>query len=100
MNFSSNKKPLIDTTVRSKGLLGGRLSTGFEGSGEKIKKTKEEISKFKSESQNVLNDLGIHQLGKSISKNIKKKFTPKDEYEGIKIEKLIAQYGSGNRATV
>lgn len=100
VNFSSNKKPLIDTTVRSKGLLGGRLSTGFEGTGEKIKKTKEEISKFKSESQNVLNDLGIHQLGKSISKNIKKKFTPKDEYEGIKIEKRIAQYGSGNRATV
>jgi hypothetical protein len=26
IDFSSNKKPLIDTTVRSKGLLGGKLS--------------------------------------------------------------------------
>ncbi|MEY2792407.1 MAG: hypothetical protein RJA76_399 [Bacteroidota bacterium] len=100
IDFSSNKKPLIDTTVRSKGLLGGRLNTGLEGTGEKIKKTKEEFSKFKSEGQDILNELGIHQLGKSISKNIKKKLTPKDEYEGIKTEKRITQYGSGNRATV
>ena len=100
MNFSSNKKPLIDTTVHSKGLLGGRLGTGLEGTGEKIKKSKEDFNKLKSESQDVLNELGIHQLGKSISKSIKKKFTPKDEYEGIKTEKRIAQYGTGNRATV
>ncbi len=100
IDFSSNKKPLIDTTVHRKGLLGGRLSTGLEGTGEKIKKTKEDLSKFKTEGQDLLNELGIHQLGKSISKNIKKKLAPKDEYEGIKTEKRIAQYGSGNRATV
>ncbi len=100
MDFSSNKKPLIDTTVRQKGLLGGRLSTGFEGTGDKIKKAKEDYNKIKSDGQDVLNELGIHRLGKSISKNIKKKFIPKDEYEGVKTEKRIAQYGNGNRATV
>ncbi len=99
IDFSSNKKPLIDTTVRSKGLLGGKLSTGLEGNLDQLKKSKEELKKFKTESQGVLNDLGIHQIGKSISKGIKKKLTPKDEFEGVKIEKRIFTYGSGNRAT-
>ena len=100
MDFTSNKKPLIDTTVHTKGLFGGRLSTGLEGTGEKIKKTKEDLNKIKSDGQDILNELGIHQIGKSISKNIKKKLAPKDEYQGVKTEKRIAQYGSGNRTTV
>jgi len=100
IDFSSNKKPLIDTTVHSKGLLGGRLSTGLEGTGEKVKKAKEDFNKIKNDSQDILNDLGIHRVGKSISRNIKKKFQPKDEYEGIKTINRISTYGSGNRATV
>jgi len=100
IDFSSNKKPLIDTTVHSKGLLGGRLSTGLEGTGEKVKKAKDDFNKIKNDSQDILNDLGIHRVGKSISRNIKKKFQPKDEYEGIKTINRISTYGSGNRATV
>lgn len=100
IDFSSNKKPLIDTSVHAKGLFGGKLSTGLEGSVDKLKKSKEEFSKLKSDSQGVLEELGIHQLGKSISKNIKKRLTPKDEYEDVKIERRLLTYGTGNRATV
>ena len=35
--ITSSKKPVIDTTVKSKGILGGRLSTGLENSVDKIK---------------------------------------------------------------
>ena len=39
-------------------------------------------------------------MGKKIVKTAKKKFQPKDEYEGIKTERKLGNYGSGVRMTV
>lgn len=96
----SNKKPVIDTTVKSKGIFGGRLSTGLENNLDKIK---QESADWKKESTAFINELGIKDIGikaSLASRNIKKKLAPKDEYANIKTERRLGQYGSGNRSTV
>ena len=96
----SNKKPLIDTTVKSKGILGGRLSTGLENSLEKVK---QESADWKKESTAFIDELGIKDIGvkaRIASRKIKKKFVAKDEYVNIKTERRLGQYGSGNRRTL
>ncbi|MFM6947512.1 MAG: toxin-antitoxin system YwqK family antitoxin [Aquirufa sp.] len=98
----SDKKPLIDTTVKAKGLFGGHLDTGLEKQVDEVKKLKSESAEWKKESKAFLNELGINNLGSKsakLAKQIKKKIAPKDEYEGVKTERRLGQYGSGNRAT-
>ena len=96
----SNKKPVIDTTVKSKGILGGRLSTGLENSLDKVK---QESADWKKESSAFIEELGIKDIGVKasiVSRKIKKKFVVKDEYVKVKTERRLGQYGSGNRSTV
>lgn len=98
--ITSNKKPVIDTTVKSKGILGGRLSTGLEGSVDKIK---QESADWKKESRAFIEELGIKDIGVKASiasRKIKKKLVAKDEYANIKTDRRLGQYGSGNRSTV
>jgi len=89
----SKTKPLIDTTVREKGLFSGRLSTGLEGKAAEAKK-------FKEDSKAFIESLGVKDLGKKIVKTAKKKLQPRDEYAGIKTERKLGNYGSGIRMTV
>jgi antitoxin component YwqK of YwqJK toxin-antitoxin module len=96
----SNKKPLIDTTVKSKGILGGRLTTDLENSLDQFKK---ESADWKKESSAFIEELGIKDIGVKASiasRKIKKKFVVKDEYVNIKTDRRLGQYGSGNRSTV
>ena len=98
--ITSNKKPVIDTTVKSKGILGGRLSTGLESSVDKIK---QESAEWKKESRAFIEELGIKDIGVKASiasRKIKKKLVAKDEYANIKTDRRLGQYGSGNRSTV
>ena len=90
------KKPLIDTTTRSKGLLGGRLGTGLE-------EIQEESAKWKKESKAFIDELGVKNIGVKSSmalRKVKKKDVYKDEYEGVKTERRMGSYGSGTRNTV
>lgn len=89
----STAKPLIDTSVHEKGLLNGRLSTGLEGKAAEAKK-------FKEDSKAFIESLGVKDLGKKLVKTAKKKLQPKDEYEHIKTERKLGNYGSGVRMTV
>lgn len=89
----TKNKPLIDTSVRQKGLFNGRLSTGLENKAEEAKK-------FKEDSKAFIESLGVKDLGKKIVKTAKKKLQPRDEYQGIKTEKKLGNYGSGIRMTV
>ena len=96
----SSKKPVIDTTVKSKGILGGRLSTGIENSVDKIK---QESADWKKESRAFIEEMGIKDIGVKASiasRKIKKKLVAKDEYANIKTDRRLGQYGSGNRSTV
>ena len=98
--ITSSKKPVIDTTVKSKGILGGRLSTGLENSVDKIK---QESAEWKKESRAFIEELGIKDIGVKASiasRKIKKKLVAKDEYANIKTDRRLGQYGSGNRSTV
>lgn len=98
--ITSNKKPKIDTTVKSKGILGGRLSTGLENDVDKIK---QESADWKKESRAFIEELGIKDIGVKASiasRKIKKKLVAKDEYVNIKTDRRLGQYGSGNRSTV
>ena len=98
--ITSNKKPVIDTTVKSKGILGGRLSTGLENDVDKIK---QESADWKKESRAFIEELGIKDIGVKASiasRKIKKKLVAKDEYANIKTDRRLGQYGSGNRSTV
>lgn len=93
--FAQNK-PLIDTTTRAKGFLGGRLGTGLEG-------IQEESAKWKKESKAFIDELGVKNIGIKSSmalRNVKKKDVYKDEYEGVKTERRMGSYGSGTRSTV
>lgn len=97
----SNKKPLIDTTVKSKGFLGGRLETGLEKNIDQVKNIKKESAEWKKESKAFIDELGLNNLGAKsakIAKNLKKKIIQKDEYEGVKTERRLGQYGNGTRA--
>ncbi len=98
--ITSNKKPVIDTTVKSKGFLGGRLSTGLESSLDKVK---QESADWKKESRAFIEEMGIKDIGVKASiasRKIKKKIVVKDEYANIKTDRRLGQYGSGNRSTV
>ena len=98
--ITSNKKPVIDTTIKSKGILGGRLSTGLENN---VDKTKQESADWKKESRAFIEELGIKDIGikaSIASRKIKKKLVAKDEYANIKTDRRLGQYGSGNRSTV
>ena len=98
----TDKKPLIDTSVKSKGWFGGRLETGVEKQIDDVKKLKNESADWKKESKAFLDEMGLNNLGSKsakLAKKIKKKIVLKDEYEGIKTERRLGQYGSGNRAT-
>ena len=98
--ITSNKKPVIDTTVKSKGILGGRLSTGLEN---KVDKIKQESADWKKESRAFIEELGIKDIGVKASiasRKIKKKLVAKDEYVNIKTDRRLGQYGSGNRSSV
>ncbi len=96
----SNKKPVIDTTVKSKGILGGRLSTGLENS---LDQFKQESADWKKESRAFIEEMGIKDIGvkaRIATRKIKKKLVAKDEYVNIKTDRRLGQYGSGNRSTV
>jgi hypothetical protein len=91
----SSKKPLTDSTIQ-KGFLGGRLSTGLEEQLEGVKK-------FKSEGKAVIEDLGVKNIGikaSMLARRAAKKAPPKDEYENIKTERRLGNYGSGIRSTL
>jgi hypothetical protein len=97
----SEKKPMVDTTVKSKGFFGGRLETGLEKNVEKAKNLKNESAEWKKESKAFLEEMGLNKLGAKsakLIKNIKKKIIVKDEYEGVKTERRSGQYGNGTRA--
>ena len=94
-SIRSSKKPLIDTT-NQKGIFGGRLSTGLEGS-------LDEVEKIKNEGKSLVEDLGIKNLGikaSMLARRTTKKTLPKDEYEKIKTERRLGNYGSGTRNTI
>lgn len=97
--FTTDKKPLIDKSAKKGGLLGGRVSTSGGPDIDKIKDKYEEkqdkSDDFKAE---TLPDLGLKV--KKIKEDLKEKLRNKNEYEGIKIEKRIAQYGNGNKLTM
>ena len=101
--LKASKKPLIDTTTKSKGFLGGRLSTGLEKSSEQIQQIKEESADWKKDSKAFVESLGIKDLGVKSSiaaRKIKKNLTPKDTYQDVKIDRRLGNYGSGNRSTI
>ncbi len=98
-----SKKPLIDSTTKSRGFLGGRLSTGLEKGSEQFQQIKEESADWKKESKAFIESLGIKDLGVKSSiaaRKIKKKLAPKDTYQGVKIDRRVGNYGSGARSTI
>lgn len=86
----SNNKPLTDTSKKSSGFFGGRLSTGLEDGLESAKK-------IKNESQAIWEDVSLK--ASMTARRLKKKVIPKDEYEGTKTERRVGMYGNGGRAT-
>ncbi|MDF5690956.1 toxin-antitoxin system YwqK family antitoxin [Aquirufa aurantiipilula] len=91
--LQANKKPAIDTSQKSKGRA--------QSISELVGKTKDESANWKKESKAILSELGIENIGsKSKNNSKKKKVEIKDEYLGVKTERRIGSYGSGNRATV
>lgn len=96
--FTTDKKPLLDQSGKKKGILGGRLGTtggpDIDKLKDKYEENKEKIEDFKAE---TLPDLGLKV--KKVKEDLKEKLKNKNEYEGIKMEKRIAQYGNGNKIT-
>ena len=108
--FKTKAKPQTDTSAKKKGgILGGLIQTDIldniknakktiKDVKEDIKSNKEEFKRLKGEAGDLSADLGL-KIGKSKKKGkVKKK--PKDEYEDIKFELRIGEYGSGTRSTV
>ena len=108
--FKTKAKPKTDTSAKKKGgILGGLIQTDIldniknakktiKDVKEDIKNNKEEFKRLKGEVGDFSADLGL-KIGKSKKKGkVKKK--PKDEYENIKFELRIGEYGSGTRLTV
>jgi antitoxin component YwqK of YwqJK toxin-antitoxin module len=108
--FKTTAKPQTDTSAKKKaGLLGGLIQTDvldniknakktIKDVKEDIKNNKEEFKRVKGELGDLSADLGLKVRRDNNKKKIKKK--PKDEYEDIKFELRIGEYGSGTRLTV
>ncbi|MDI9860122.1 toxin-antitoxin system YwqK family antitoxin [Flectobacillus roseus] len=105
--FKSSSKPKTDTTARKKGILGGLIQTDVLDNIKNAKKTisdvKDDIKNNKEKAEEFSTDLSS-DLGLKVKKDAKKskkvKKAPKDEYSGIKFERRIGEYGTGNRFTV
>ncbi|MHA8069174.1 toxin-antitoxin system YwqK family antitoxin [Aquirufa ecclesiirivi] len=92
-SLQTSKKPTIDSSQKNKSSI-QRIS-------ELGGKTKEESANWKKESKAILSELGIENIGSKLKNSPKKKKVEiKDEYLGIKTERRIGTYGSGNRTTV
>jgi antitoxin component YwqK of YwqJK toxin-antitoxin module len=108
--FKTTAKPQTDTSAKKKaGLLGGLVQTDIldniknakktiKDVKEDIKNNKEEFKRLKGEAGELSADLGLKIRRDNKKKKEKKK--PKDEYEDIKFELRIGEYGSGTRLTV
>jgi antitoxin component YwqK of YwqJK toxin-antitoxin module len=107
--FKTKAKPQTDTTAKKKGLLGGLVQSDILDNIKNAKKTlkdvkddiknnKEEFKRLQGEAGSLSTDLGL-KIGKSKKKKKEKK-KPKDEYEAIKFELRIGEYGTGTRLTV
>ncbi|CAM3392876.1 toxin-antitoxin system YwqK family antitoxin [Aquirufa ecclesiirivi] len=91
--LQTSKKPTMDSSQKNKSSL-QRIS-------ELGGKTKDESANWKKESKAILSELGIENIGSKLKNSSKKKKVEiKDEYLGIKTERRIGTYGSGNRTTV
>lgn len=89
-----NKKPLIDTTVKSKGFLGGRLNTGLENS---LDQFKQESADWKKESRAFIEELGIKDIGVKASiasRKIKKNLLLKTSMSTLKRTDVWANMGA------
>ncbi|MBP6409514.1 MAG: hypothetical protein KA313_00275 [Pseudarcicella sp.] len=113
--FKTKEKPKIDTTIKKNGILGKIVNPELLESAKKAKKIIEKpkeafntekdkiIAKATDKTTELKKELGITDLGlKSATKKekVKQKKTPKDEYEGIKIERRLGQNGTGNRKSL
>jgi len=108
--FKTKAKPQTDTSAKKKaGLLGGLIQTDIldniknakkliKDVKEDIKNNKDEFKRLKGAATDLSADLGL-KIGNS-KKKTKVKKMPKDEYEAIKFELRIGEYGSGTRLTV
>jgi antitoxin component YwqK of YwqJK toxin-antitoxin module len=111
--FKTKAKPQTDTSAKSKGILGGLIQTDildniknakkavkdvkedFKNNKAEVKRIKDELTGFGSD---LSNDLGL-KTTRTKTKKVKKK-VPKYEYEGIKFERRIGEYGTGVRLTI
>ncbi|MFC0185046.1 hypothetical protein SAMN04515674_11549 [Pseudarcicella hirudinis] len=98
--FKTKEKPKTDTSAKSKGFLGGLIQSDIL---DNLKKNKDEAIRIKKGVADLYSDITSTDLGLKIKQKKSKAKTrkvPKDEYEGIKMERRIGSYGNGNRATV
>lgn len=92
-SLQTSKKPTMDSSQKNKSSLQRISDLGG--------KTKDESANWKKESKAILSELGIENIGSKLKNSPKKKKVEvKDEYLGIKTERRIGTYGSGNRATL
>ncbi len=101
--FKTKAKPKTDSSAKKKGgLLGGLIQSDILDNVKNAKKSiddnKEEFKKLGNDVDALTADLGL-KIHKSKKKSKAKK-KPKDEYENIKFEIRIGEYGSGVRLTV
>ncbi|WP_052354194.1 toxin-antitoxin system YwqK family antitoxin [Flectobacillus major] len=104
--FKTKSKPQTDTTTRKKGLLGGLIQTdvldNIKNAKQTIKDVKEDLKKNKDEaerfSSDLTADLGLKLHKSKKSKKVKK--APRDEYNAVKFERRIGEYGTGVRLTI
>jgi len=101
-DFKTNAKPQTDTSAKKKGgILGGLIQSdlldNLKNAKKNIKENQDEFKRLETDAGDLAADLGL-KINKSKKKNKGKK-KPKDEYEGIKFELRIGEYGSGTRLT-
>jgi antitoxin component YwqK of YwqJK toxin-antitoxin module len=111
--FKTTAKPKTDTTAKKRKILGDLIQTDIldnvKNAKKAIKDVKEDfkdakgkIKKAKDSLTSIASDVGL-DLGlrtKTAKAKYKPKKTPKDEFEGIKFERRIGEYGNGNRLTI
>jgi hypothetical protein len=100
--FKTTAKPQTDSSAKKKGgILGGLIQSDLldnvKNAKKSIKENQDEFKRFSSETSDLAADLGL-KINKSKKKSKGKK-KPKDEYENIKFELRIGEYGSGTRLT-